>query len=59
MAVAYFQAHAPRDFWPILNGGEHVVLFSFVYLYLFAAGAGPYSLDAALFGRRRAERVDT
>jgi hypothetical protein len=31
-----------------------VVLFSFVYLYLFAAGAGPYNLDTALFGRRRA-----
>ena len=59
MAVAYFQAHAPRDFWPILNGGENVVLFSFVYLYLFAAGAGPYSLDAALFGRRRAQRTST
>lgn len=52
MAVAYFQAHAPRAFWPILNGGEPVVLFCFVFLYLFATGAGPYSLDAALFGRR-------
>ena len=56
MAVAFFQAHFPRSFWPILNGGEHVVLFCFIYLFLFAAGAGPYSLDAALFGRRRAER---
>jgi putative oxidoreductase len=56
MAVAYFQAHAPRNFFPVLNGGEPVVLFCFVYLYLFVAGAGPYSVDAALFGRRRAER---
>ena len=56
MAVAYFQAHAPRSFWPILNGGEHVVLFCFLYLYLFAAGGGRYSLDALLLGRRR---VDT
>src|SRR5687767_9911578 len=47
MAVAYFQAHAPRSFWPVLNGGESVVLFCFVYLYLFAAGPGPYSVDAA------------
>jgi putative oxidoreductase len=52
MAVAYFQAHAPRSFWPILNGGENVVLFCFVFLYLFAAGAGPYSVDGWLRGRR-------
>lgn len=48
MAVAYFQAHAPRDFFPILNGGEAVVLFCFVFLYLFAAGAGPFSVDSAM-----------
>jgi putative oxidoreductase len=57
MAVAYFQAHAPRSFWPILNGGEPVVLFCFIYLYLFAAGAGPFSLDALLRGRRGATRA--
>jgi putative oxidoreductase len=57
MAVAYFQAHFPRNFWPILNGGENVVLFCFVFLYLFTAGAGQYSLDAALFGRRRTDRA--
>lgn len=53
MAVAYFQVHFARSVWPILNGGETVVLFSFVFLYLFAAGAGPYSVDAMLHGRRR------
>lgn len=52
MAVAYFMAHAPRNFWPVRNGGESVVLFCFVFLYLFAAGAGPYSADALLRGRR-------
>ena len=52
MAVAYFKAHAPRSFYPVLNGGEVVVLFCFVYLYLSVAGAGPYSLDALLRGRR-------
>ena len=46
MAVAYFQAHFPRSLWPILNGGEPVVLFCFIYLYLFAVGAGPWSIDA-------------
>ena len=52
MAVAYFQAHFPRNFWPVLNGGENVVLFCFVFLYLFVTGAGPYSLDALLRSRR-------
>jgi putative oxidoreductase len=52
MAVAYFMAHFPRSFWPILNSGEHTVLFCFVFLYLFATGAGPFSVDAALRGRR-------
>jgi len=52
MAVAYFQAHAPRGTWPVVNGGEPAVLFCFLWLYLSAAGAGPWSLDAML--RRRA-----
>jgi putative oxidoreductase len=52
MAVAYIQAHAPRGFWPLRNGGELAVLFSFVFLYLFATGAGPFSLDAVLRRRR-------
>jgi putative oxidoreductase len=51
MAVAYFTAHAPRSFWPILNNGEHTVLFCFAFFYLFATGAGPLSADAML--RRR------
>jgi putative oxidoreductase len=46
MAVAYFMAHASRNFWPILNGGEVAVLFCFVWLFLAAAGPGPWSLDA-------------
>jgi putative oxidoreductase len=51
MAVAYFMAHAPRGFWPLLNGGEPAVLFCFVWLYLAAAGPGPWSLDALWRGR--------
>jgi putative oxidoreductase len=47
MAVAYFTAHAPRGLYPIANGGEAAVLFCFVFLYLAAAGGGPWSLDAA------------
>ncbi len=53
MAVAYFQSHAPRSFWPVLNGGESAVLFCFIFLYLFATAAGPFSVDAVLRGRRR------
>jgi putative oxidoreductase len=55
MAVAFFQAHFPRNFWPVLNGGENVVLFCFVFFYLFATGAGPYSADAAIGVQRRPE----
>jgi putative oxidoreductase len=46
MAVAYFQVHFPRGFWTVLNRGEPAALFSFVWLYFSAAGAGPLSLDA-------------
>jgi putative oxidoreductase len=46
MAVAYFTAHAPQGFWPILNRGELAALYCFLFLYLAAAGPGPWSLDA-------------
>ena len=46
MAVAYFQFHFPQSFWPSINGGDAAVLFCFVWLYISAAGAGPWSLDA-------------
>ncbi len=46
MAVAYFQFHAPKGFWPIMNNGVAAVLYCFVWLYFSAAGAGPWSLDA-------------
>ena len=52
MAVAYFQAHLPRGFWPILNGGELASIYCFLWLYFAAAGPGPISLDALLFRRR-------
>jgi putative oxidoreductase len=47
MAVAYFVAHAPRSFFPVLNGGDAAILYCFVFLYLAAAGAGGWSVDAA------------
>lgn len=48
LAVAYFYAHAPRDFYPILNGGELAALYCFVTLYLAAAGGGPLSVDRVI-----------
>lgn len=46
MAVAYFLAHAPKSFFPALNGGDAAILFCFVFLYIAAAGPGPLSVDA-------------
>lgn len=46
MAVAYWQFHAPNGFWPVMNGGVGAALYCFVWLYISAAGAGPWSIDA-------------
>lgn len=54
MAVAYFQFHAPNGFWPIVNGGISAILYCFIFLYVSAAGAGPWSLDA-VWKRRRTQ----
>ena len=45
MAVAYFMAHAPQSFFPIVNQGDSAILFCFVFLYLVFAGPGAWSLD--------------
>jgi putative oxidoreductase len=45
MAFAYFIAHAPQAFWPIVNRGELAALYCFVFLYFATAGGGPWSLD--------------
>lgn len=46
MAFAYFMGHAGRGFYPILNGGNLAILYCFVFLYIFVAGPGPWSVDA-------------
>jgi len=51
MAVAYFQGHFPKSFWPVVNLGTPAILYCFYYLYLSAAGPGIWSVDSA---RRRA-----
>jgi putative oxidoreductase len=48
MAFAYFMAHAPRSFYPIVSAGELAVLFCFIFLYFFFAGGGPLSVDRAM-----------
>ena len=52
MAVAYWMSHFPRDPWPVSNGGDAAILFCFVFLYIAAAGPGPWSVD----GTRRPAR---
>ncbi|WP_114228424.1 MULTISPECIES: DoxX family protein [Sphingomonas] len=56
MAVAYFMAHAPKDFFPVNNMGDAAILYCFIFLYLAAAGAGPWSLDGS---RRRTVVTET
>lgn len=46
MAVAYFRAHFPQGFFPLVNHGELAALYCFIFLYLSVAGPGPLSLDA-------------
>ncbi len=45
MAIAYFLIHAPRGFFPVLNGGELAIVYCFLFLFLAAAGPGAWSLD--------------
>ena len=53
MAVAYFRSWAPRGFFPIANGGEEATLFAFLFLWLWTAGPGAWSLDAWMRSRWR------
>jgi putative oxidoreductase len=48
MAWAYFMAHAPESFWPIINSGELAALYAFLFLYVAARGGGAFSLDGVL-----------
>lgn len=53
MAVAYFQAHFPRGFWPIQNQGEAAALYSLIFLFFAGNGDGGFSLDSLIRNRRR------
>lgn len=54
MAVAYFIAHAPNGFWPIMNRGELAAFYCFTWLFFCAHGAGKYSIDGWLACRKAA-----
>src|SRR5687768_1378715 len=52
MAFAYFIGHAGSGFWPVLNVVTDAAFYCFLFLFISAAGPGPWSLDAVLRGRR-------
>jgi len=43
MAAAYFMAHFPMGFFPVLNQGEPAILYCFVFLYF----ASVWAIDKA------------
>jgi putative oxidoreductase len=51
MAVAFWMGHVggSHTIFPIQNHGEAAALFCFIFLYIFLAGPGAWSID----GRRR------
>ena len=51
MAFAYWMSHAPRNFFPLLNGGDAAILYCFIFLYFAFAGGGAWSLDRMLRGK--------
>ena len=57
MAFAYFIGHAGHGFWPVLNQGAPAIFYCFTFLYMSAAGPGPWSLDALLARRRTRSSV--
>lgn len=56
MAVAYWQFHAPQNFWPVQNQGVPAILFCFLFLYMAAQGGGDWSLDALMARKRPAHK---
>ena len=55
MAIGYWLVHASKSIYPSINMGDAAILFCFVFLYIAAAGPGPWSLDAS----RRGPRLST
>jgi putative oxidoreductase len=57
MAFAYFLSHSPEGFWGSFEepNQEAAILFCFLYLFMWAAGPGAWSLDG--LRRQRRERL--
>lgn len=50
MAAAYWMFHAPASFYPVLNGGDAAILYTFVFLLFVFTGPGAWSLDGLTRG---------
>lgn len=46
-AVGYWVVHAPNGLYPIVNGGETIILYTFIFLFIATRGAGIWSIDAS------------
>jgi putative oxidoreductase len=62
MAFAYFLGHMFKSgepvFLPLNNGGTAAILFCFACFYLWVAGGGPLSVDAAMEKRNKEDQLD-
>ncbi len=45
MAIAYFYVHAAQSPFPLVNGGEAAILYTFIFILLAVVGAGEWSID--------------
>ncbi len=46
-AVGYWVAHGSNAPFPIVNGGETIALYCFIFLFIATRGAGIWSVDGA------------
>ena len=46
-AVGYWVVHGSNAPFPIVNGGETIALYCFIFLFVAPRGAGIWSVDAA------------
>lgn len=52
MAIGYFMMHLPHSVFPIQNGGDAAILYCFIFLYVFFAGAGVWSVDGLMAAKK-------
>jgi putative oxidoreductase len=58
LVAAYLYAALPRGPWPIRNGGNEVLLYLLVFLYLAVAGGGIWSIDHLIANRTNRSRSE-